>query len=82
MKKDCGQKLRRLKKETITSSDEQDAQKMEEEEGGVLLTFLAEMLNIGVESDKMAGSSDWSGRGSRCKGHITMSTSSGVRLDE
>ena len=50
-----GTKLEVTQEEIFTSSDEQDAQKRDEEEGGVLLTSSPEMLNIDVESVKMAG---------------------------
>ena len=75
-------KLEVTQDELFTSFDEQDAQKREEEEKGVLLTSSPGMLNTDMESVKMAGSSDWSGRGSRSRGSSTMSTSSGGRLDE
>ena len=66
--------------EIFTSSDEQDPQKMEE--GGDLQTLSPEMVNIDTETEKMAASSDWCGKGSRSSGSRTMSTSSGSRFDE
>ena len=48
----------------------------------MLLALSQEMLNVDVESEKMAGSSDWSGRGSISRGSSNLSTSSGGRFDE
>ena len=74
LKKGCGRRLVRFKKKF--------SHRAREEAGGVLLTLTPEMLNIDVESENMAGPSDWSGRGSRSRGSSTMSTSRGGRFYE
>ena len=73
-------KIEETQEEIFTTSDEHDAQKREE--GGDLQTLSPEMVHIDTEIEKMAASSDWSGRGSRSRGSSRMNTSSGSRLDE
>ena len=46
------------------------------------MTPSLEMVNIDNESEKMAASYDWSGRGSRSRGSSTISTSSGDCFEE
>ena len=64
--------------EIYTSSDEQDAQKREQEEGGSWLTFAPEVLNIDEESEMDChairdGSSDGREKSSRSIGSSTIS---------
>ena len=73
--------LEMTREEIFTSSDEQDAQKREEEEGE-FLTPSAEMVNVDTKSEKTTTSSDMSVRGIRSRGNSTMSTSSGSCLEE
>ena len=74
-------KLEMTQEEIFTSSDEQDAQKREEEEGEFLIPS-AEKVNVDTKSERTTTSSDMSGRGSRSRGSSTMSTSSGSCLEE